>query len=102
MTPLFSDAVWSAVGSIPYGKVATYGQIAALSGYPRHARAVGKLLSDLPNDSKLPWHRVINSQGRLSFPLMSERYLEQQNRLAAEGIIMRKGKIPLPEAQWQL
>ncbi len=102
MITLFYDAVWTAVGAIPYGKVASYGQIAALSGFPNHARAVGKALSQLPTDTTIPWYRVVNSQGRISFPVSSEKYLEQQGLLLAEGVEIKNGKISLRSTQWSL
>jgi len=91
----FETAVWTAIGGIPPGKVATYGGIARLAGYPKHARAVGKVLSKLPEDSALPWHRVINAQGRLSFPTGSPRYLEQKARLQAENVCFAGERIKL-------
>ncbi len=54
------------VAQIPYGKVATYGQIALYLGHPRAARTVGWALHALPEGTETPWHRVINSQGRVS------------------------------------
>lgn len=60
--------IWQLVASIPKGNVATYGQLAIMAGYPNHARYVGTILKNLPNDSTLPWHRVVNAKGELSFP----------------------------------
>ena len=51
---------------IPEGKVATYGQIAKLVGYPNHSRYIGRALSQLENGSKTPWHRVVNAKGKIS------------------------------------
>ena len=51
---------------IPPGKVATYGQVAALIGLPSHARFVGTTLRNLPRDTKLPWFRVVNASLRIS------------------------------------
>ncbi len=51
---------------IPHGKVATYGQIAKLIGLPSHARFVGRTLRNLPGNTKLPWHRVVNASLRIS------------------------------------
>lgn len=92
--------VWQAIAAIPYGKVASYGQIAAIADIPRHARAVGKILSQLPKDSKLPWYRVINSQGRISFPLDSERYQVQRQKLEAEQIEFIGERIQLKAYRW--
>lgn len=91
------ERIWTVVAAIPHGRVATYGQIAQLAGVPRHARLVGRTLSRLPPGSKLPWHRVINSQGRITNP-EPER---QRERLAAEGVILVGGKVRLKDYQWQ-
>ncbi|KZN39139.1 hypothetical protein N474_10285 [Pseudoalteromonas luteoviolacea CPMOR-2] len=97
----FKHRVYTLIGSIPIGFVATYGQIAKLAGSPRHARAVGYLLKNLPMDSALPWYRVINGQGKISFPEDSEKFQEQQNRLLAEGVKIVSGKLSLKVYQWR-
>lgn len=91
------ERIWTIVAAIPKGKVATYGQIAGLAGLPRHARLVGRTLSQLPSGSKLPWHRVINSQGRITNPNPAR----QRERLEAEGITLVGGKVRLKDYQWQ-
>jgi methylated-DNA-protein-cysteine methyltransferase-like protein len=83
------------LASIPIGKVCTYGDLAKLAGYPSHARFVGSVLRKLPKGSKLPWHRVINGQGRISFPENSDPYLLQRSRLEEEGIVFLNGRIKL-------
>jgi len=60
------DAVFRLVPLIPEGTVATYGQIAAYAGRPRAARQVGMVLAGLPEDTHIPWQRVINAQGAIS------------------------------------
>ncbi|MEZ5549258.1 MAG: methylated-DNA--[protein]-cysteine S-methyltransferase [Pseudomonadales bacterium] len=80
------ERIWQVVALIPRGKVATYGQIAALAGMPRHARLVGRTLSQLPERSRLPWHRVINASGRISLRSGSEGHKTQYQRLLAEGV----------------
>ena len=60
------SAIYAVIRRIPRGKVATYGQVAALAGFARHARQVGYALNDLPSDSELPWHRVVNARGEVS------------------------------------
>ncbi|WP_415901622.1 MGMT family protein [Neptuniibacter sp. QD29_5] len=99
--PSYQEKIWQIVAVIPEGKVATYGQVAELAGLPKMARAVGKTLSQLPKDTKLPWHRVINAQGKISFPQDSEAYLRQKERLENEGISLIKGKIRLKDYRWQ-
>jgi methylated-DNA-protein-cysteine methyltransferase-like protein len=83
------------LANIPKGQVCTYGDLAKLSGYPSHARFVGRVLRTLPKDTKLPWHRVINGQGRISFPKDSTAYKEQSSRLENEEIYILNNKISL-------
>lgn len=66
-TMSFYDKIYESVGKIPYGKVATYGQIAALSGNPKAARAVGNALHKNPLPGIIPCHRVVNASGE-TFP----------------------------------
>ena len=61
MSPEFITAVHHLLGQIPAGKVSTYGQLAGLAGYPGYARHVGRLLAQLPDDSTLPWFRVVTA-----------------------------------------
>lgn len=89
-------AVLQVVNVIPRGKVATYGQIAALAGMPQQSRLVGRILALLPPGTRLPWHRVINSQGRISNPNAAR----QQDRLESEGIALVNGRICLKHYQW--
>lgn len=96
----FQQKIWQILALIPEGKVATYGQVAELAGFPRMARAVGRTLSQLPHGTQLPWHRVLNAQGKLSFPIDSSAYQEQKNRLEKEGVVFLKGKIRLADYQW--
>lgn len=86
MTKSFNQRVWELVGAIPKGKVASYGQLASMLGHPRRARQVGYALHQTPDDLVLPWHRVINSKGRISFSAESEQYLLQKAMLTAESI----------------
>lgn len=81
----FSQAVYQIVAAIPKGKVASYGQVAKLAGYPNHSRHVGKLMGRLPKGSKIPWFRVINSQGKISL-VPGPAYEKQQSLLLAEGV----------------
>jgi methylated-DNA-protein-cysteine methyltransferase-like protein len=103
MTSLsFPDQVYAVVQRIPPGKVATYGQIARLLGRPRGAREVGWALRDLPDDRDVPWQRVINAQGRVSFPPGSPGAAEQQAMLEAEGIVFGpEGQIDLKVYGWE-
>lgn len=94
-------ACWQVLARVPAGHVITYGQLAELAGLPRQARWVGRLLSQLPADSGLPWHRVVNAQGRLSLPPHHPGAEEQAARLRAEGVFLQDGKLNLTRYRWQ-
>ncbi|ENW82185.1 hypothetical protein F909_01261 [Acinetobacter sp. ANC 3929] len=90
------------IALIPYGKVASYGQIAKLVGLPKHARLVGYVLKHLDIESTIPWYRVINSQGKISVTRINERGENiQQNLLEQEGIYLLNGKVSLKIFGWQ-
>lgn len=82
----FSSEVIRWVRKIPRGKVATYGQIANLAGKPHGARGVGWILNSCARSHKLPWQRVINSKGRISFDRHSFEFAQQKNLLERENI----------------
>lgn len=94
------EIIWQIVAAIPQGRVATYGQVAKIAGYPSHARYVGATLRNLPKNSVLPWYRVINAQGRISFPLGSEAYIKQRSLLESEGVVFVGTKISLRHYGW--
>lgn len=88
------------VALIPFGKVATYGQIAKLAGLPKHARLVGTVLKNLDEGSQLPWHRVINSQGKVSTTNLDEHGENRQLKLLKnEGVLLENYKIKLKDYQ---
>jgi methylated-DNA-protein-cysteine methyltransferase-like protein len=80
------ERIWQVVAAIPRGRVATYGQVADLAGMPRHARLVGRTLSNLPPGSRLPWHRVVNAAFTISARGDDRAMTEQRRRLEREGI----------------
>lgn len=86
---------------IPKGKVATYGQIAKLAGLPKHARHVGFALKNMADDSVVPWHRVINSQGKISLS-KEDGFGEniQAIKLQSEGVVVIDGRVNLKLYQW--
>ena len=83
----FSRSVMSWTKKIPKGKVASYGQIARLAGKPNGARGVGWILNSSAEAHNLPWQRVINSKGKISFPKKTDEYKLQKSLLKSEGII---------------
>lgn len=94
------EKIWQIVHQIPAGKVASYGQVAKLADLPGYARYVGYAMKKLPTGTKLPWHRVVNSQGRLSFPKDSREYQTQKNRLESEGIVFINGRFSMKKYGW--
>lgn len=99
--PSAYEKIWQTVSRIPYGRVATYGQIARLAGLGRRARMVGYALHRTPDHYDLPWHRVINAQGRISFPPDSEQYRRQRKRLAAEDVPFVRERVDLALYRWR-
>lgn len=98
--PLF-EAIVAVLRRIPRGKVATYGQIAALAGNPRGARQVARALHAASGTRKLPWHRVINSSGRISLP-PGRGYELQRALLEDEGVEFGAGeRINLKRFGWR-
>ncbi|HJZ11825.1 MAG TPA: MGMT family protein, partial [Acidobacteriota bacterium] len=94
------EAIWKTICRIPYGKVATYGQIARLAGMEGQSRLVGYALHALKPDQAVPWHRVINAQGRISLVGPSER--RQRKMLESEGVRFTAARrVNLRLFQWQ-
>ena len=81
------QAILQTIASVPKGRVCSYGMIAKLAGVPGQARYVGYLLKNLPDATAIPWHRIVNSQGRSSFPVDSAQFTLQISLLKSEDII---------------
>lgn len=100
MSSVIRSRIYTVVARIPKGKVATYGQVAALAGFPRHARQVGYALAAL-EDERLPWHRVMNAKGEVSPRAIPGVEHLQRKRLEKEGVrFNRMGKVALSRCQW--
>lgn len=95
------EKIFTVIVNIPAGSVASYGQVAAMAGLVNNARLVGRLLKLMPKDSTIPWHRVINSQGKISFAEGTAQYIRQYQLLLAEGIVFKNGKVNMRLYQWQ-
>jgi methylated-DNA-protein-cysteine methyltransferase-like protein len=91
--------VWRTVQRIPEGKVASYGTIAFLSGFPRQGRLAGYALHHLPGGTGIPWHRVINARGKISLP--GRRGEVQARLLKGEGIIFDRGRVNMKKFEWR-
>jgi methylated-DNA-protein-cysteine methyltransferase related protein len=80
-------AICAVIRHIPKGWVATYGQVAAMAGLPRRARLVGRVLQQLDPATKIPWHRVVNAKGEVSFtPSRNGSDALQRRLLEKEGV----------------
>lgn len=101
-TATLQEEIWQWVAAVPPGKVASYGQIARLAGYPRHARYVGAILRQLPIDSSLPWFRILRSNGELAFPAGSKAWHRQKNQLADDGVLLINQRVQMRLYQWDL
>jgi len=95
------EALYAVLAAVPTGKVVTYGQLAALAGLGRAARWVGRTLSQLPDGSRLPWHRVVAAGGRLSLPPGSASGDEQRQRLREEGVQIMNNRVDIARHGWR-
>jgi methylated-DNA-protein-cysteine methyltransferase-like protein len=98
----FSEKVIEQISKIPKTKVATYKQIAELSGKPHASRAVSWILNSCSRSHGLPWHRVINSKGKIAFEFRSKNYRRQKKLLISEKVIVSEnGLSNLDKYQWK-
>jgi methylated-DNA-protein-cysteine methyltransferase-like protein len=99
--PSTKERIWQVVAMIPQGFVATYGQVAGLAGMPTHARYVGRTLRELPNNTRLPWHRVVNASLRISTRIAAGAGQNlQRQRLEAEEVEFIGERIA-PAHRWE-
>ena len=98
---LRTQRILDTIRDIPEGCVASYGQIAEITGLVRGARQVGYALKTLPDGHDVPWHRVITASGRIAFEKGSPRFMEQRERLVMEGIAVNSGRSDMRIFRWQ-
>ncbi|WP_122780168.1 MGMT family protein, partial [Pseudomonas viridiflava] len=94
-------ALYLTLAQIPAGCVVSYGELARLAGLGRAARWVGRTLSQLPDGSTLPWHRVVAAGGRLSLASGTVSGEEQRARLRAEGVRMVNQRVDIKRHGWR-
>lgn len=94
-TQIFESIV-ETIKAVPAGKVATYGQIARWAGFPGHSRQVARILHSSSEKYDLPWHRIINYEGKISLP--EPGYSRQMELLKAEGVVFSaSGRVSLKD-----
>ena len=97
----FNRRIYELAALIPRGKVATYGQLAFMAGYPRGARMAGRAMKNTPKDLDIPCHRVVNSSGEMAPTYVFESRARQRAMLEAEGVAFRpNGKIDMKRCKW--
>ena len=96
------EAICAVIRRIPLGWVATYGQVAAMAGMPRRARLVGRVLQRLDPGTKIPWHRVVNAKGEVSFSLSrTGGDIRQRRLLEKEGLRFdARNRLDLERCRW--
>lgn len=97
----FRDRVYAITNKIPRGKVATYGQIAALAGNKNAARAVGMCMRTNPNAPHTPCHRVVAANGSLTGYSAGNGVITKKKMLQEEGVIFKENNVNLSVSQWQ-
>lgn len=96
------ETILAVVRRIPRGRVATYGQVAALAGLVRQPRLVGYALHALPSSTAVPWHRVVNARGMISIRADGTASLSQRLLLEREGVHFDgRGRVSLERHQWR-
>lgn len=95
------EKIYEIVKQIPYGQVATYGQVAALAGNKRWARVVGYALHVNPDPDNIPCYRVVNKEGRVSEAFAFGGENRQVELLKAEGVKFVNGNVDMKRYQWE-
>jgi methylated-DNA-protein-cysteine methyltransferase-like protein len=93
----FKSQVFLILNEVPLGECIAYGELAKQAGFPGYARQVGYLMKNLPNDSKLPWFRVVNAQHKISFAENTDAYWKQRKHLEKEGWVIVGKKLIVNE-----
>lgn len=95
------ELIYDVVKQIPRGKVATYGQVAALAGNKRWSRVVGYALHVNPDPENIPCHRVVNRDGEVSRAFAFGGENRQIALLESEGVKVEGTRVNLKEYRWQ-
>lgn len=90
--------VLAILSSVPKGTVVSYGQVAELAGLGKGARQVGRILRALPEDTQIPWHRVVSACGFISLPEPGRT--QQIRQLDLENISVSNGRVDMKQHRW--
>lgn len=101
MNDSFTQRVYEIVAGIPAGKVATYGQVAALAGSPGAARAVGNAMKHNPDSERVPCHRVVGSDGRMHGYAFGKGEPTKLQLLRDEGVVLAGDRVDLARSGWE-
>jgi O-6-methylguanine DNA methyltransferase len=96
----FRNKIYRLTRQIPKGKVATYGQLAKLAGYPKAGRAVGSFMKRNPDAPRTPCHRVVASDGNLAGYSAGNGISTKKEMLVSEGVSFIGNKINIRESLW--
>lgn len=96
----FKEKIYELTRAIPKGKVATYGQLAKLAGFPKAARAVGIYMRTNPDPPRTPCHRVVASDGSLTGYSGVGGVKAKRKMLEKEGVRFKSGKVDLTSSRW--
>ena len=95
-----AEKIWKTACKVPVGKVSSYGFVADLAGLPGRARLVGKVMQYAPDELKVPWYRILKSNGQLAFPAGSLQAERQKGLLQEEGVVVLNNRVKLKEFGW--
>jgi len=93
--------IWQTVQQVPEGRVSSYGLIADLAGLPGRARMVGKVMQFAPTEMKLPWYRIVKSNGQLAFSHGTKSARLQTEQLRLEGVEVQNNRVNLGKFGWK-
>lgn len=97
----WDQRLWETIAAVPPGRVASYGQIAAVAGLARGARRTAAALRNAPDALALPWHRILRADGRIAFEPGSAAFERQCARLIAEGVELNAGRVDMARFRWR-